>query len=62
MYLPKQMSEEEIRAVVEAAVAETGAAGMAQMGKVMGLVKGKVAGKADMGKVSAIVRAVLAAK
>jgi uncharacterized protein YqeY len=56
------MSEEEIRAVVEAAVAETGAAGMAQMGKVMGLVKGKVAGKADMGKVSAIVRAVLAAK
>ncbi|HBC69231.1 MAG: GatB/YqeY domain-containing protein [Duodenibacillus sp.] len=62
VYLPKQMSEEEIRAVVQAAVSETGAAGMAQMGKVMGVVKGKVAGKADMGKVSAIVRAVLSGK
>ncbi len=62
VYLPKQMSEEEIRAVVQAAVAETGASGMAQMGKVMGLVKAKVAGKADMGKVSGIVRAVLSGK
>lgn len=60
-YLPKQMSEDEIRAVVEQAVAATGATGMAAMGKVMGLVKGQCAGKADMAKVSAMVRAVLSA-
>ncbi len=61
VYLPKQMSEEEIKAVVDAAIAETGAAGMAAMGKVMGIVKGKCAGKADMGKVSALVKAALSA-
>ncbi|MDO4937134.1 MAG: GatB/YqeY domain-containing protein [Sutterellaceae bacterium] len=61
VYLPKQMSDEEIKAVVDAAIAETGAAGMAAMGKVMGIVKGKCAGKADMGKVSALVKAALSA-
>lgn len=58
-YLPQQMSEDEIRAIVEEAVKATGASGMAAMGKVMGDVKGKCAGKADMGKVSAVVKAVL---
>ena len=58
-YLPQQMSEDEIRAIVEEAVKATGASGMAAMGKVMGVVKGKCAGKADMGKVSAVVKAVL---
>ena len=61
VYLPKQMTEEEIKAVVDAAIAETGASGMAAMGKVMGIVKGKCAGKADMGKVSALVKAALSA-
>lgn len=60
-YLPQQMSEDEIRAIVEEAVKATGASGMAAMGKVMGAVKGKCAGKADMGKVSAVVKAVLSA-
>lgn len=61
VYLPKQMTEEEIKAVVDAAIAQTGASGMAAMGKVMGIVKGKCAGKADMGKVSALVKAALSA-
>lgn len=61
VYLPKQMSDEEIKAIVDAAIAETGASGMAAMGKVMGIVKGKCAGKADMGKVSALVKAALSA-
>ena len=60
-YLPQQMSEDEIRAIVEEAVKATGASGMAAMGNVMGVVKGKCAGKADMGKVSAVVKAVLSA-
>lgn len=60
-YLPQQMSEDEIRAIVEEAVKATGASDMAAMGKVMGVVKGKCAGKADMGKVSAVVKAVLSA-
>ena len=60
-YLPQQMSEDEIRAIVEEAVKATGASGMDAMGKVMGVVKGKCAGKADMGKVSAVVKAVLSA-
>lgn len=61
VYLPKQMSDEEIKAVVDAAITETGASGMAAMGKVMGIVKGKCAGKADMSKVSALVKAALSA-
>lgn len=60
-YLPQQMSVDEIRAIVEEAVKATSASGMAAMGKVMGVVKGKCAGKADMGKVSAVVKAVLSA-
>ena len=56
-YLPKQMSEAEVKAIIDDAVASTGAKGAADMGKVMGVVKPKLAGKADMGKVSALVKA-----
>ena len=59
--MPKQMSDEEIRVVVDEAIAAVGATGMAAMGKVMGIVKGKCAGKADMGRVSALVKAALTA-
>ena len=59
-YLPAQLSEAEIDAVVAEAVASTGAQSAADMGKVMGIVKPKLAGRADMGKVSARVRAKLA--
>ena len=61
VYMPKQMSDEEIAAVVRQAIAQTGASGMAAMGKVMGVVKGRCAGKADMGRVSALVKAALSA-
>lgn len=58
-YLPEQMTEAEIEAIVAEAVAATGAAEMKDMGKVMGIVKSKVAGKADMGLVSKLVKAKL---
>ena len=60
VYLPERMSEAEITAAVQAIVAEVGAAGPGDMGKVMGAVKTKLAGKADMGQVSAAVKAALA--
>ncbi|MDO4233196.1 MAG: GatB/YqeY domain-containing protein [Lautropia sp.] len=60
-YRPAQADAAEIQAVIEAAVAETGAAGIADMGKVMGIVKTKLAGKADLGAVSAQIRARLSA-
>jgi hypothetical protein len=55
-FLPEQLSEEEITAVVNAVIAETGASGMKDMGKVMGLATGKLAGKADGKTISGIVR------
>jgi uncharacterized protein len=58
-YMPEQMSETEVAAVVAKAVAEVGATGPQDMGKVMGLVKSQLAGKADMGVVSAQVKAAL---
>jgi uncharacterized protein YqeY len=58
-YMPAQMSEAEVAAVVAKAVAEVGAAGPQDMGKVMGIVKPQLAGKADMGVVSAQVKAAL---
>jgi uncharacterized protein len=58
-YLPKQMSEAEMTAAIEAAIAETGAAGMKDMGKVIGVLRGKYAGQMDMGKASALVKAKL---
>ena len=60
-YLPQQMDEAEVAAIIAQAVAECGAKSPADMGKVMALVKPKVAGRADMGKVSALVKAKLAA-
>jgi len=58
-YQPEQMDTAEIDAAVAAAIAETGAAGAAGMGKVMGVLKGKLAGRADMSAVSARVKALL---
>jgi len=55
-YLPKQMEEDEIRALVKAAVAKTGASSAADMGKVMGALMPNVKGKADGGLVSKIVK------
>ena len=55
-YLPQQMSDAELTAAVEAAIAEAGAAGPQGMGKVMALLKPRIAGRADMGKASALVR------
>ena len=60
-YLPQMMSAEEIQAAVAAAVAQTGASGMADMGKVMSVLKTSLAGKADMGEVNKILKAVLSA-
>lgn len=60
VYLPQRMSAEEVTAAVQAIVAELGAKGPGDMGKVMGAVKTALAGKADMGQVSAAVKAALA--
>lgn len=59
-YLPKQLSKEEIEAVVKSIIEETGAAGMKDMGKVMGLANQKLAGQADGKTVSEVVKASLA--
>ena len=56
-YMPQAMGEDELAAAIAAAVSETGAAGPADMGKVMAVLKPKLAGRADMGKVSAAVKA-----
>jgi len=58
-YMPAGLSDEEIAAEVKAAVASTGAAGPADMGKVMGVLKPKLAGRADMTAVSALVKKAL---
>jgi len=60
VYLPQRLSADEITAAVKAIVAEVGATGPGDMGKVMGAVKAQLAGKADMGLVSAAVKAALA--
>ena len=59
-YLPKQMSEEEIEAVVKDIIAQTGAQSMKEMGKVMGIASKQLAGKADGKKISEIVKKLLA--
>ena len=59
-YLPEKMGEAEVLAAIDAAIAETGATGPADMGKLMGVLKPRLAGKADMGDVSAIVKRRLA--
>ncbi|MEX1083608.1 MAG: GatB/YqeY domain-containing protein [Xanthobacteraceae bacterium] len=59
-YLPKQMSDADMAAAIEAAIKETSAAGMKDMGKVIGLLRGKYAGQMDMAKASGLVKAMLA--
>ena len=58
-YMPQALSAAEVAAIVAAAIAEAGAKGPADMGKVIALVKPKVAGRADMGEVSKLVKASL---
>jgi uncharacterized protein YqeY len=55
-YLPKQMDDAEMKAAIEAAIAETGAASMKDMGKVVGLLRGKYVGRMDFAKASGIVK------
>ena len=59
-FLPKQMSDEEASAAIQAIIAETGASGMKDMGKVMGEVKSRLAGQIDPARASAMVRSALA--
>jgi uncharacterized protein YqeY len=59
-YLPAKMGEAEVLAAIDAAIAESGAKGPADMGKLMGVLKPKLAGQADMGQVSALVKQRLA--
>ena len=59
-YLPKQMSEDDIKTAIAAAIKETGAAGIKDMGKVIGVLRGKYAGQMDFGKASALVKGMLA--
>jgi uncharacterized protein YqeY len=58
-YLPEMMSEEEVRAAAAEAIASTGASGMQDMGKVMGILSGKLAGKADGKMIADTVKALL---
>ncbi len=55
-YLPKQMGDAEVAAAIEALIKETGAAGVKDMGKVMGALKSRYAGQIDMGKAGAVVK------
>jgi uncharacterized protein YqeY len=55
-FLPAALSDDEISAIIEAAIAETGAESMRDMGKVMGIVKPQVQGRADVGQVSGLVK------
>ena len=56
-YLPQQLTDAEVGALIDAAIAKTGAAGVAGMGKVMAELKARLSGRADMGKVSGMVKA-----
>jgi uncharacterized protein YqeY len=56
-YLPQQLGEAEIQKEINSVIAEVGASGVKDMGKVMAGLKSKLAGRADMGKVSALVKA-----
>ncbi|HZW48390.1 MAG TPA: GatB/YqeY domain-containing protein [Microvirga sp.] len=58
-YLPKQMDEAETKAAIEAAIAETGAASMKDMGKVVGALRAKYAGRMDFAKASGLVKDML---
>lgn len=60
-YLPEALSDEEINSMIKAAVTDTGASSMQDMGKVMGVLKAQVQGRADMGAVSGKIKAILTA-
>jgi uncharacterized protein YqeY len=60
-YLPKQMNDDEIKAAIAAAIKETGAATMKDMGRVVGVLRGQYAGRMDFGKASGLVRGMLSA-
>ncbi|MCG6267819.1 GatB/YqeY domain-containing protein [Vibrio furnissii] len=59
-FMPQPLSEDEVAALIDSAIAEAEPAGMQDMGKVMALLKPQIQGRADMGKVSGLVRAKLA--
>ncbi|MDE2344360.1 MAG: GatB/YqeY domain-containing protein, partial [Betaproteobacteria bacterium] len=61
-YMPQPLSDDEVAALVDQAVRESGAAGMQDMARVMALVRPQVTGRADMGKVSGLVKARLTAR
>ena len=61
VYLPKQLSETEVDAIIQAAITETSASSMKDMGAVMNIVRPKLQGRADMGAVSATIKSKLAA-
>jgi len=56
-YLPQQLSDAEVGALIDQAIAQTGAAGAKDMGKVMGWIKPKAQGRTDMGKLSGLIKA-----
>ncbi|MGL4494429.1 MAG: GatB/YqeY domain-containing protein [Beijerinckiaceae bacterium] len=58
-FMPKQMTDAEVTDAIKAAIAETGAAGMKDMGKVIAVLRGKFAGQMDFGKASGLVKAAL---
>ena len=58
-FLPAQMSDDEVKAAIQSAIGETGAAGMKDMGKVIGVLRGKYAGRMDFAKASGLVKAAL---
>lgn len=59
-FLPQALTSDEVKTLIKQAIASSGASGMQDMGKVMGLLKKDIQGRADMGEVSALVRASLA--
>ncbi len=59
-YLPQQLTEDEVKAILEQVVLDTGAVGVKDMGKVMAAIKPLVAGRADMGKISGLIKTRLA--
>ncbi|TMO69398.1 GatB/YqeY domain-containing protein [Pseudoalteromonas aurantia] len=60
-FLPQPLTDEEIIVLIDSAVTDTGAAGMQDMGKVMGIIKSKAEGRADMGKISGLIKQRLSA-
>lgn len=58
-FLPQPLTEEEVKAIIEQAISDTGAASMADMGKVMGVIRPQVEGRADMGALSGQIKAML---